>query len=309
MDPILAGIALVLVVRRLFVDGAYAIRGKTPPSYQVRLAKLAAKGSQAAARRPARYGSTDYVRDLWHDAWEDARAKRVAKRTGGVPAEPVAATGPAAPAVPAGPVAPPAEPGPAPAGPAPYRPTFEEGCLPNLTGGRDLHVFRRHAKPGDHCACGLQRLVGSPVAPAPKDPAPAAEPVADGGDERPLAPVTELFPHKEEDPNMTAPTTLGNGHQPPSGEVTGLASAKAYAAQMAAAYSGAASSVETFTSSLQDSGVSGEALTAAAQAQEAQEMAAAAWQRALAALSQQDTVAEAYSATPGAGSREFVTSE
>src|SRR5215207_9298880 len=81
MDPILGAIVLVLLVRRLVVDTAYAVRGKTPPSYRIRMAKLQAQGkTPAKAAGPARYGSRDYLRDLWLDAVEDARDARVAKR-------------------------------------------------------------------------------------------------------------------------------------------------------------------------------------------------------------------------------------
>jgi hypothetical protein len=96
---------------------------------------------------------------------------------------------------------------------------------------------------------------------------------------------------------------------PSSGEITGLQSAKDYAASMAGAYAAAESSLEEFTAGLEAAGVTGEAITAAAQAVDAQANAAAAWQLAHAALSKQDVVANAYAAVPGAGSREFVTGE
>lgn len=93
------------------------------------------------------------------------------------------------------------------------------------------------------------------------------------------------------------------------GEVTGLVSAQRYAASMATAFSVCDAGVAEFTSSLQSLGVSGEAIAAADQAAEAQQGAAAAWRRAHAALVDQDQVAQAYEAAPGAGSREFVTGE
>ena len=134
----------------------------------------------------------------------------------------------------------------------------------------------------------------TPAAPSSPEPATATQP---------LATVTPLH-RTQEDNDMTTDTTTAQ-----SGEITGLESAKAYAGSMAAAYAATDSSVEEFTSSLEGFGVSGEAIAAAAQAAEAQQVAQAAWEQAHAALSAQDVVKEAYESTPGAGSREFVTSE
>jgi len=95
----------------------------------------------------------------------------------------------------------------------------------------------------------------------------------------------------------------------PAGEVTGLQSALAYAASMATGFAAAAPQVEEFTGSLTGFGVSGEAIAAGFFAGEAQATAAGAWQLAHAALARQTGVAEAYAATPGAGTREFLISE
>lgn len=95
----------------------------------------------------------------------------------------------------------------------------------------------------------------------------------------------------------------------PPAEVTGLGSAKNFASGMAAAYAATAADVEQFVASLSGCGVSGAAIDAAQRAGEAQQTAEAAWRSCDQALQGQDVVAEAYAATPGAGSREFVTGE
>jgi hypothetical protein len=90
-------------------------------------------------------------------------------------------------------------------------------------------------------------------------------------------------------------------------EITGLVTAQRFAAGMAAAHAGAIASVESFRASVTTAGVTGDAVTAADRAAEAQTTAAAAWQRAHTALLEQDPVAEAYAAAPDAGGKEFLT--
>jgi hypothetical protein len=94
-----------------------------------------------------------------------------------------------------------------------------------------------------------------------------------------------------------------------TGEATGLFSAMHHAEAMNAAYEAYAASGDMFVASLQNGDVSGEAVAAALQAREHEQEAAASWQRCHEALAQQTVVRDAYVATPGAGSREFVTAE
>jgi hypothetical protein len=90
-------------------------------------------------------------------------------------------------------------------------------------------------------------------------------------------------------------------------EITGLTSAQQFAAGMAAAHAGAIAHTESFRASVTNAGVTGTAVSAADRAAAAQADAAAAWQRAHAALLEQNRIAEAYAANPDAGSREFLT--
>lgn len=92
-------------------------------------------------------------------------------------------------------------------------------------------------------------------------------------------------------------------------EVTGLGSALAHAQEMRRAHEESIAGAEQYLAGLEAGGVSGEAVAAVQQAMEAQQQAAAAWATAEQALSRQVTVREAYAASPGAGSREFVTSD
>jgi hypothetical protein len=78
---------------------------------------------------------------------------------------------------------------------------------------------------------------------------------------------------------------------------------------MSAATAGQTANTAAFITTLQSSGVSGEALDAARAAQQASEAAATAWQRAHTELVNHGRVGEAYAANPGAGSREFLTAD
>lgn len=92
-------------------------------------------------------------------------------------------------------------------------------------------------------------------------------------------------------------------------EVTGLASALAHAQQMRQAYEESTVSAEQYLASLENGGVTGEALAAVQQAMEAQQAAAAAWGAAESTLTRHLSVKEAYDSNRDAGSREFVTAE
>lgn len=92
-------------------------------------------------------------------------------------------------------------------------------------------------------------------------------------------------------------------------EVSGLAAARIFATGMAAVLAGQAPTIAQFVATIQRHGTSGEAVAAAEAAQRASESAAAAWAWAGAVLAGHTRVAEAYAATPDAGSREFVTTD
>lgn len=94
-------------------------------------------------------------------------------------------------------------------------------------------------------------------------------------------------------------------HQP--GEVTGLGSARTFAAAMHAALAGQSNATTQFVTSIQAQGTGGDAIAAAQAAQQASEVAAAAWARVDSTLAEHTAVGEAYAANPGAGSKEFIT--
>ena len=107
---------------------------------------------------------------------------------------------------------------------------------------------------------------------------------------------------------LTMPTAHDAGPAP-SAETTGLGSALAYTAQMAACTAGGAASVETSLASLADGQVSGPVLQHLSNAQEALAAAQAEFAAAHAELQHHVGVQEAYAATPDAGSRQFVTGD
>ena len=113
-------------------------------------------------------------------------------------------------------------------------------------------------------------------------------------------------------PAPTITTRSVNGmenHMSASGETTSLQSALTYTTEMANSAGEGVASVETSLASLADGQVSGPALQHLAQAQEALAAAQAEFTAANAALSQHLGVTEAYTATPDAGRKEFVTSD
>lgn len=261
------------------VDGIYALKGKTPPRYQMKLAKRRAAAQEAG--EPARYGARDFVRDLWHDAVEDAREKRVDKRAQAKAerdAEQQPAVPDSPPAVPRLPVF------------VPTQRTDEPDHAGD--GPADTAAPEADAPAGEHGAA------QTPDAPAS----------GDGDQHSPLATVFPIRPNPQEgSPVSTTDTTTNPG---PAVESTGLTTAIAYAQQMSQAMSGNLPGTDQWIAQLSDRhGVTGDALASARRAVELQQQAAAAWGSCAAALGTQTTVREAYTATPGAGTREFVTSE
>jgi hypothetical protein len=135
---------------------------------------------------------------------------------------------------------------------------------------------------------------------SPPDPEPEPEPIPaePTDDERPLAPVIPMFPTKEDLP-MTTQT----------GEAPGLIHAIGFAEAMQRTYANFANTGDTFAASLANGEVSGEAVSAAAEARDHEAAAAAAWGRCAAALKDQLRGKEFYNSTPGAGNREFLVNE
>lgn len=78
MGALLAFLIVVWAVKRFIadpiIDGIYAARGQDSP----RMAAI--RRDRAAGGHPARYGASDYFRDLVADFWEDMRAGRDAVR-------------------------------------------------------------------------------------------------------------------------------------------------------------------------------------------------------------------------------------
>jgi hypothetical protein len=101
----------------------------------------------------------------------------------------------------------------------------------------------------------------------------------------------------------SGPGPATTGHS----EVTGLVTAQRYAADMSRAYAQVADQAARFTTGLGERGVDGPAVAAVARAQELTRAAGDAWTAAHGALERQTTVREAYTATPDAGGKAFLT--
>ena len=104
---------------------------------------------------------------------------------------------------------------------------------------------------------------------------------------------------------MMTPSAASSGGP---AEVTGLGSARAYAAGMHQAYVSAAAGAETFAAGLGSGGVAdGAAAQAVARAQDLTVQASTAWAQASGALDRQTVVKEAYAVAPEAGGKQFLT--
>lgn len=111
--------------------------------------------------------------------------------------------------------------------------------------------------------------------------------------------------------SSTKGTTMnGTATQNPTVEVTGLASATAYAKAVAAAHaSHSTAGGESYINSLQSFNVTGATIAAVGAAQEASSNAAAMWVAVAEKLDSQMNVKEAYNSNPDAGNQQFVQGE
>lgn len=266
-------------VHRTVTDTAYAVRGKTPPRHQVRLAQLAA--ARGGARPPLRHSAAAYFSDVWHDSWDDARERR--QRVRARRAEKRAAQDTAVAAAPAAeptrtpvvhaPAVPDAPPPAAPAEPAP-------GTAPPA-GAVDLDAISSNG----HTPVGGGAAVAGPES---REPTPATDPT-----------ITE---------GSTTAMSTSNGAAV-SGETISLPAAISYVEAMAERTREGVTSTEQSIGHLQAGKVEGQPLTDLSSAQEALSTAAAAFEAAASALREQLAVREAYEAAPHAGDKEFVTGD
>ena len=96
---------------------------------------------------------------------------------------------------------------------------------------------------------------------------------------------------------------------PATAEITGLVSAMNHVAALTKTYEQHATTGDTFVATLAGREVSGQAVAAAQRAREAERLAAGHWAACHQALTQQLTVKDAYTATPGAGSKQFLIAD
>lgn len=263
-----------------------------------------AEGRARAADTGRRYGARAYLADLWGDAWRTARARREARVAQRL--EHIRTHGPG--------------------------PTWRERLSDRWQAAWDRWERRMSAR-WDVRERTEGRPGPEPVAPTSRPDPGQARPTTQDRDDTPSTPDTGGSERGDQDdaarpgqtgPELTArPTGDGRWVVDPDpqragetrerrddmSEVTGLGSALAHAQEMRRAHEESIAGAEQYLAGLEAGGVSGEAVAAVRQAMEAQQQAAAAWATAEQALSRQVTVREAYAANPGAGTREFVTSD
>ncbi|REF00339.1 hypothetical protein DFJ69_5871 [Thermomonospora umbrina] len=141
---------------------------------------------------------------------------------------------------------------------------------------------------------------------APNVPAPVGDPDTTRPEPAPAAVVIDISKWR---PRAAMPEPIKEADVSVSGETPNLSAALAYTNTMASECMQGAASVETSIASLQAGGVSGPALSALAQAQEALTQAMTAFNAANAALTRHVSVSDAYAANHDAGDKQFVTQD
>lgn len=304
-------------------------------------AREAKRARQAAGTPKQRGAAGTFLANWWNDGWARAEAKRAARQNGGTPAVPGTPATPAVPATPAapgtaGPTAPPGTPANPPApgsGPTPPPATLVTPDTPaNPPGAGQPSTPGQPATPND------PGTPEQPAGPTPDQPAAPDDPTSPQQPDQPGTPADPSTPGQPapQTPDPAAPSSPGEGPAPAPvdshvgqpladviplrkenptmpdatpGEVSGLVTAQQYAAQMSTAMANQVPLTENFMASLTSNEVSGDAVAAAARAQELSAAASQAWTEANTALHRQDVVKEAYAAVPDAGNKGFVTGE
>jgi hypothetical protein len=328
VETLVVIVVAVWAIRRLIVDGAFALRGQVPPTMARR---------QAAGR----YGVRGYFGDVWSDAWQAANQRRLDRRQARAQRRETGELGRLGKLRWAW----------RSAGGSRHLHRRADGTLVDTTNPtrwdeawsryedrRAARSARRAARERERADAGPDRMppqVGPGADRSPAEPDAAPGRLAQTGPEPAHRPETGPQPAHRPEPGGD-PDAGPEGHpdgvaepatprQPPRHdnehsehgkgdgqmvEATGLDSAIRYADAQRQANEDNIAEIESWIASLQANEVSGEALEAARRAEEQQQLAAASWQQAQAALESHRQVQEAYAATGNqAGSKQFVTSE
>lgn len=334
MDPFSIFLVAFLVMKAFKiakVDREYAKRGQTPPGYQLAqqlLDRKKAAGTAPANATPKPYGARGYAKQRWQALWEDLGNKHKEQRANHKAAVVAAvAAGVAPPRKPTleqrlatgwrwtlSPVGEPKKATPPPAGVPPVAGgSAEPKTLADVMGGGDQPSPATTPTEGHRTACpdcgqtlkqtegGWEHpsSAGCPRKPASPDgakPTQAGEPEPDATDK----PNTELVTNHEGEPTMAQP----------SGEVTGLPSAIAYANAVADTHASHGSG-EGFIASLTSFEVGPDDISKVQAAQESSRNAEQMWREAAQALqTSNNAVKEAYATSGGnAGNKQFNTQE
>lgn len=317
MDPITACLLMSFVIMKMFkvakVDSQYAKAGMAPPSARLVekwLDSRKARGLAPADATVKPYGSRDYAKQRWSAIWEDLGDKHREARAAAKKAK--------------------AEGRPVPKGtswkdrilaawrweipgrPRPAAPTPPPAAAPEVTATPPADLGMRIACPD----CG-QTLTdrdgtwthpsssGCPAAPALSGD--GAAPDADAGAVEAAEPAPDRM-EQPIDPTEGEPMTAPTQTPTQSGEVVGLTSAINYAAAVAAAHEAhTAAGGEQYRASLGEAEVGPDTIQSAAAAQEASQIAAAAWRTHEAKLREQLAAKEA--TTAETGKKQFLLAE
>jgi hypothetical protein len=309
IDVLLAIWLFTWMVKTAAQDVAYAVTGKPNPRYELKKAKAVAAG-RPAGQQP-RYGTRDWLSDLYSDALAahtEKRRKKAAVK--GQPVDDMLDHAGVTPRQQSQRGASPRRPRPAPEPTSVVHddehPYCVDPCGPDCVRPTAVNAWWRcprcgERKDGFRDANAAQADSQNNI--CPKQPTtpdtPATTPDADTqpGEPPKLATVIPMFPIMKESDMANA-------------EITGLPTAIAFVEGMANAHRAAYSAGgEQFVAALHGFEVSGDAIGAVERAREQSQVAAASWAAAAAELKKQNVVKEAYQAVPDAGNKKFVTGE
>uniref|UniRef100_UPI003F492036 hypothetical protein n=1 Tax=Actinokineospora sp. CA-119265 TaxID=3239890 RepID=UPI003F492036 len=338
MDPLTLSIAVAWWLTRLATEVPYAVRGKTSPRMELKLAKE--KNKTAATEKGA---AAHFFSALWEDSWDGAtdlrrrhRANRARRRSEGTlwwqqaaalwrdttgsrgwtaqrtpPASPGAATPPKGPrpAAPGDAAPPPPSPGPRPA-PDPAPPTGGQPEPDPENGPQPENPPPPPHTPPPRAA--------SSAGERPQDPPPGAEntppPVLYATAERLDTPTAAPAPGPTPAPALARePLRLGPAtssdleENTVSEEFVNIPGFIRHAHAAAAAAASGITSMEAFLSSLANGEVTGEAVTLSQSTLELLTRIHGLWEAMADALTEHLQIGEAYAAAPDAGNKAFNT--
>jgi hypothetical protein len=270
---------LTWMAKTAATDVLHAVKGTPNPRYELKKQR-AAQAGQAVKGQP-RYGTREWLGDLYSDALAaHTEKRRAAAKAKATPVDDMVDVVRER---------------------HPHDPNNTRNC-PTCKG--EVVIAGR---PCPRCLAEQQRRNAewerqvrheTPEPPVPPEPEPEPAPSPDN---RPLAPVIPMFPN---------PKQIEKEISMASSEVTGLSTAVAFADAAASAHTSfATSGAEGYVGALEAGGMSGDAVGSAREAMEASGVAAAKWSAHKAELEKQQRIREAYQDNQDAANKQFLVNE